>query len=269
MTHKEESAGTELTAVDLIRVADLWEANQEYLRQQLGQSQSRRYGAHWVLMPESPFPRFNHVGRIRVEPEEVPGLIAECRAFFRAEGIPTYCLMVSPATRPAGLADELRNMGFRCQTEAVMVWEGGEIPPIRQPLRVEQARPDQLDLVFYLLQRVFYPGAPLETMEAGRKGVDVSAAIGAIHYIAYWENRPAGAGMLFPYASMGGVYNMATLPEFRRRGVATAVLSAILKDAQALGCEYVGLTPTLMGRPLYRRMGFRVAYHQRYYAQRV
>lgn len=255
--------------MDLIRVADLWEENQEHLRQQLGSSHSRRYGAHWVLMPESPFPRFNHVGFIRVKPEEVSGLIAECRAFFRAGGLATCCLMVSPATRPANLAEELYRQGFRCQTETVMIWEGNIIPTIQGPIRVERATPDQADLVFALLQRVFYPDAAPEGLEAGRRGVELTFDMGAIHYIAYWGNRPAGAGMLFPHGGMGGVYNMSTLPEFRRRGVATAVMSAILQDARSLECEYVGLTPTLMGRSLYQRLGFRATYQERYFAQLV
>lgn len=258
-----------VTAVDLVRVADLWEENQEHLKQQLGHSDSRRFGAHWVLMPESPFPRFNHAGCVRVEQGEVAGLITECRAFFREQGVPTCALLVSPATQPVDLGQRLQGLGFSCELNPVMIWQGKELPVASPRIRVERAGADKEALVFHLLQRVFFPGASEDNLEAGRRGVRVAYAIGAIHYIAYWENRPAGAGMLFPHGGMGGIYNMCTLPEFRGQGVATAVMAAIMEDAWRAGCEYVGLTPTIMGRPLYQRLGFREAYRERYYAQRV
>ena len=62
--------------MELVQLADLWEENQECLKQHLGRSDSRRFGARWVLMPTVPAPRFCHVSRIRVEEREVEGLLA-------------------------------------------------------------------------------------------------------------------------------------------------------------------------------------------------
>ncbi|HEY3365049.1 MAG TPA: GNAT family N-acetyltransferase [Symbiobacteriaceae bacterium] len=254
--------------VDLIRAAGLWEENQEYLKQCLGYSNSNRFGAHWVLMPDVPFPKFNHASRIRLASEAVDGLITECRAFFRARRLPFSSLMVTPATEPADLPARLYRLGFTSETNPVMLWGGTPIRGEHRELRVEYADRSQSPLLFDLISQVFFPGAGHETIAMGRRAVDISYDIGALNYIAYWNGRPAGAGMLFCREGMGGIYNMCTLPQFRGRGVATAVLAAALHDATRLGCEGVGLTPTAMGRPLYEKLGFREIYEERYFVER-
>lgn len=253
---------------DLAHVADLWEENQECLKQKLGASQSQEFGARWVLMPEAPFPRFNHVSRIRVAAGDVDELIAFSRSFFRMQGLPICSLMVTPATRPADLSARLYRLGFTSETNPVMVWNGAPVAVTNPYLRVAAAPADQEGFVFELIRRVFFPNATEQTLAAGRRGVRISYEIGARNYVAYWGNRPCGAGMLFCHGGMGGIYNMCTLPEFRGRGVATAVMAAILQDAVALGCSHVGLTPTAMGRPLYERLGFREVYQERYFVER-
>jgi GNAT superfamily N-acetyltransferase len=254
--------------VDLAHVAGLWEENQEYLKQRLGQSSSEDFGARWVLTPEAPFPRFNHVSRIRVTDAEADELIGTCRSFFRNHGLPVCCLMVTPATRPANLGARLYRMGFTSETNPVMVWDGTPPPAPSPYVRVVVAPREQGNAVFELIRRVFLPNASEQSLAMGRRSVNISYDLQAINYVALWGDRPAGAGMLLPRGDMAGIYNMCTLPEFRGRGVASAILSAALSDARAHGCAYVGLTPTTMGRPLYERLGFREIYQERYFVER-
>lgn len=254
--------------MDLAQVAGLWEENQECLKQRLGQSDSLLFGARWVLMPEAPFPRFNHASRIRIPAADVEDLVTACRTFFRDKGMPICTLLVTPATRPADLGARLYRMGFTSETNPVMIWNGTPIERVNPYVRVEIAPVEQKALVFDLIRRVFFAHAVDHTLEAGRRGVTISYEIGALNYVAYWGSRPAGAGMLFCHEGMGGIYNMCTMPEFRGRGVATAILAAALRDAQVMGCTHVGLTPTTMGRPLYEQVGFREVYQERYFVER-
>jgi ribosomal protein S18 acetylase RimI-like enzyme len=254
--------------VDLAHVADLWEENQEFLKQRLGQTNSEAFGARWVLTPEAPFARFNHVSRIRVSEEDADDLINACRSFFRTKGLPICCLMVTPATRPANLGARLYRMGFTSETNPVMVWDGTPLPAASPAVRVVVAPREQALLVFELIRRVFLPNASEKSLAMGRRSVNISYEMDAVNYIAYWGNRPAGAGMLLPQGDMAGIYNMCTLPEFRGRGVASAILAAAIADARVRGCQYVGLTPTSMGRPLYERLGFREVYQERYFVER-
>jgi GNAT superfamily N-acetyltransferase len=68
---------------------------------------------------------------------------------------------------------------------------------------------------------------------------------------------------------MGGIYNMCTLPEYRGRGIARAILARCIQAAEESGCQMIGLTPTPMGRPLYERMGFRELYQERYFVEPI
>ncbi len=255
-------------AVDLARVADLWEENQECLKQRLGHSDSARFGARWVFMPQVPAARFNHVSKVRVPSSMVNDLIDECRTFFRQNGLPLCCIMTTPATQPADLGERLYRLGFTTETNPVMIWDGRTLPEVPEGVRVELAPEEQCDLVYQLIRHVFFPDANRSAAHHLRRGVEVSYDLGARNYVAYIGDQPVGAGTLFRRGQMGGIYNMCTLPAYRGRGVATAIIAASLADASRLGCAYVGLTPTTQGRPLYEKLGFTEVYQERYFVER-
>jgi ribosomal protein S18 acetylase RimI-like enzyme len=54
-----------------------------------------------------------------------------------------------------------------------------------------------------------------------------------------------------------GLYNVATLAAYRRRGVATALTARALTSAQAAGMRNIELQPSAEGRVIYERLGFR------------
>lgn len=257
--------------MDLVQLADLWEENQECLKQHLGHSDSDHLGARWVFMPTVPYPRFNHVSRIRIEEDQVDDLIASARAFFKERAIPATALMTTPATRPHDLAVQLYRRGFLTETNPVMFWECAPLQPDRQrpDLRVVRASREEAHIYWDLLRQVFFAGASIGTLKEGWRGVDISFEIGAINYIAYLGDFPAGAGTLYIRGEMGGIYNMCTPPHYQRNGVASAIVQACMADAVSAGCRYVGLTPTPMGRPLYEKLGFRELYQELYFSQRI
>ncbi|MGE5675331.1 MAG: GNAT family N-acetyltransferase [Mycobacterium leprae] len=252
--------------LDVAYVADLWEENQEYLKQRLGYSDSTLYNAHWVLMPDVPQAKFNHASLIRVSDADVEGMLASCHAYFKAEGLSIYGFLVTPATQPASFGQRLSRMGFYWETNPVMLWNGVPFRQDNPRITVRLADRNDSPVLFDLIQHVFFPGATRETLVMGRRAINISYDLGAYNYIAYLDGLPVGAGMLYVRGEMGGIYNMCTLPHSRGRGVATAILAAILADAPRLGCRYVGLTPTAMGRPLYERLGFREIYQEMYFA---
>ena len=59
---------------------------------------------------------------------------------------------------------------------------------------------------------------------------------------------------------MIGVYNIATMPGFRRRGIAEAATRFVIAEAQAkAGPMPVALQSTAMGYRMYQKLGFREA----------
>lgn len=68
-----------------------------------------------------------------------------------------------------------------------------------------------------------------------------------------------GTGRLSLVDGWGGIYGMATHPDFRRQGVAGAVLAALLEHASAVGVTNMWLMVTNANtgaQELYRRAGF-------------
>lgn len=56
-----------------------------------------------------------------------------------------------------------------------------------------------------------------------------------------------------------GIYAVETLPEFRRRGFARALVQHVLADAQQQGARTASLQSTRVGQPLYESLGFTAA----------
>ncbi|MFI5533360.1 GNAT family N-acetyltransferase [Kitasatospora sp. NPDC051853] len=107
------------------------------------------------------------------------------------------------------------------------------------------------------LERVVVDGFPLEDHQPWRAGVVLSPAMLAESGYRAWlcrvEGVPAAACMTYDDGETVGVYWVATLPSHRSLGLGRAVLSTAL--AAQPGRVFT-LVATLLGEPLYRRLGF-------------
>ena len=85
---------------------------------------------------------------------------------------------------------------------------------------------------------------------------------GAQCFIAFVDGKVAGGGAVAAHDGIGGLFGASTLPEFRRRGVQTALLRARVAWALAHGCD-MAMSIAPPGSASHRnleRAGFRVAY---------
>jgi GNAT superfamily N-acetyltransferase len=78
-------------------------------------------------------------------------------------------------------------------------------------------------------------------------------------YVGYFEGEPVSTTAIVRGAGVIGVYNVATLPGFQRRGFGEAVMRYALSDTRSLFGPDTGivLQSTPAGFSLYERMGFR------------
>ena len=60
----------------------------------------------------------------------------------------------------------------------------------------------------------------------------------------------------FPHGRIGTVFNVFTVPEHRRRGLARQVMGALVEDARLRGLDLVELNATDDGYDLYKSLGF-------------
>jgi GNAT superfamily N-acetyltransferase len=85
---------------------------------------------------------------------------------------------------------------------------------------------------------------------------------GNYSFLAFVDGAVAGGASAFLFDGVAGMFGASTLPQFRGRGVQTALLSARLNWAVERGCE-IAKGMTLPGSTSHRnheRFGFRVAY---------
>ncbi len=77
-------------------------------------------------------------------------------------------------------------------------------------------------------------------------------------YVAYDGERPVATSALLASHRVAGVYNVACIEEYRRRGIGEAMTWHAVREGASSGCVMSSLQASAMGRPIYERMGFRL-----------
>lgn len=254
-----------MRGLDTATLAQRWEENQENMLC-LGYPAARNFGAFWVLTPDLPSHRFNHVAMVSVSDHLAEDVAGTAASYFQFYGIAEASVVISPATRPAALAALLTRRGCRRVAVPVMMHRGAaHVPSPPGGVAVSGASLRERDVFTAILSSVFFPSGRRPSKGMLDRWWQGARELGVRNYVAHLNGTVVGIGTLFCRGGMAGIYNMATLPAYRRRGVARAVIARLLADAYELGCDRVGLTPTEMGRPLYEHVGFDVAYQEHHY----
>lgn len=76
------------------------------------------------------------------------------------------------------------------------------------------------------------------------------------YYLASLDGQPAGVTCLFMREGIAGIYEVATVPPLRRRGIARAMVLAALREARTRGCRLAVLQASPSGAPVYEGIGF-------------
>jgi N-acetylglutamate synthase len=90
-------------------------------------------------------------------------------------------------------------------------------------------------------------------LDAGR-----NFAPGQNTYVATFDGKAVAALTVIEMESSAGVWTMATLPEFQRRGIGRALLTRVLEQHRQAGIGRFFLCASEAGRRLYQSIGFRV-----------
>jgi ribosomal protein S18 acetylase RimI-like enzyme len=76
-------------------------------------------------------------------------------------------------------------------------------------------------------------------------------------FVGYFHNQPAATSALFMDENAAGVWDVTTLPQFRRRGIGTDMtLHALFHAFDNFGHRIGVLTASEDGEPVYRKIGF-------------
>lgn len=77
------------------------------------------------------------------------------------------------------------------------------------------------------------------------------------HYIALLDGTPVSTCTLFNSGAITGIYWVATLDRYRKKGIATYMLWHVLKSAHDNGHKHIVLQATKSGKGVYESLGFK------------
>jgi len=76
-------------------------------------------------------------------------------------------------------------------------------------------------------------------------------------FVGYIADRPVSTAALFLSSDVAGVWDVTVLPDFRRMGIATDMVSHVMFEARSKhGCNVGVLTASELGEKVYSKMGF-------------
>lgn len=185
--------------------------------------------------------------------------IEAVKAFFARRDVPWWWWL-GPNPQPPDMARrlELHGLTHTYLQPAMVAALPGPCPPLNPQVQVWPAT-SRADLeAASTIRRIafqFPAGTALNYFED--MADDWLNGDPARLYLARLKNGPPAAiGALIMGAGLPGVYIMASLPEWGRRGLGRAILARILSDAVAEEHTMIALTAGPQGYPLYRKFGF-------------
>ncbi len=221
------------------------------------------------MLSDDPLP--NHTTRINCDIEAVADLLDRVVLEYQTRGI-RPCIYISPLTHPKNLKATLQDIGFRewdqlCVME--FVGAAGVEAPEPSNLVVQRIGRDLLDSWIQIFAESFVVIPPqVEEYSARARHLPLNGAVEL--FMANLGGEPAGCAALYSKNGVGGVYSVGTLPRFRRMGVATALLKAVVQRSKALGNSSTILQVFSETGPvnLYRHNGFELRYPKSIYLLR-
>ncbi len=218
---------------------------------------------YWTLS-DLPFPLFNSVLRARLAAGRIGALIDARLAACAARNVPMLW-WTGPSTLPADLGERLDQCGFVLEAARGMAADleshGGsdETRSAESTLSVEPVE-DTATLANWSRVLCDSFGAPRPFGEAFAE-LAVTIGLGPQspfrHFLARADGEPAATCSLFLGAGVAGIYDVATLPELRKRGLGRRITRAAMREARARGYRMAILHSSALGAGVYRALGFR------------
>lgn len=185
----------------------------------------------------------------------------EVENFFRSRGVPS-AVVLSPLAHES-LRALLGERGYAiAEFNSVLIRRIQAEEPFTPPtgMFIERVTPETLASWMAVIAKGFEQDIVVAESVFG----GFAALPGATPFLARIEDKVVGGagGRIVPESRIAALYGTATLPDYRGRGVQTALIARRLHEAALHDCEYA-VVSTMPGSGSQRNMerrGFRVAY---------
>lgn len=239
------------------------------LQSKLYMPHRRKLGAATLFLSDAfSEPEWNHVALIDVSEEEVDRFLDTAQHAFQGTGLPPT-VAVGPGSRPTDLAQLLESKGYYRSFRHTWLFDPGGPKPLDRPAisefqirRVETE--DEMRCFLDIYDTVFEKGSL--TSECRKSLASSRNRPGVIHLLATLTGAPAGIASWIHQDGIhqdgihqdgirqdgiyqngihqngvAGLYNLAVLPSFRRRGLGRELTCHRIAEARKLGCSLIFL----------------------------
>ncbi|HLP87366.1 MAG TPA: GNAT family N-acetyltransferase [Nostocaceae cyanobacterium] len=261
---------TDLTSPDLVPALhnNLWRYFTNYGRAPKREFYTNSY-LTWFCTDIS-FPLLNGVFSAQLPPEKMDLIIEDTLGYFRTKQVPIVW-WVGPETQPTNLGKYLEAHSLSCiEKMPVMAIDLSNLPPeenLAGDLTTAQVQ-DNTTLEHW----INIAGVSFElSSQITKEFLELESSLGLtsqeyIRFIAYWQGLPVATSALYLDGQTAGIYIVATAPEARKKGIASALVLATLQHAHQLGYHIATLQASKMGVNVYRRLGFQEIYQVSLYS---
>jgi GNAT superfamily N-acetyltransferase len=209
-----------------------------------------------------PYGFLNGVMALNLDPARVAERVADMDREYRDRGLP-LTWWITPRSRPTDVADRLAWAGLTPEEDesgmAIELADWRE-PVIPTGLSIELVvdRSGLADWVGAMGASYGWndPAKARTLEELYDPEADDGVARPGVQVLVRRDGEAVGCGSLFESGGFAWVTNIGTVPGARRQGVGGAVTGRILSLARDRGHGRAFLAASLMGEPVYRRMGF-------------
>ncbi len=205
-------------------------------------------------------PSNNGVVRALFAPQEIDSGIESILESFRARSLP-LTWWVGPTTTPADLGRHLQMRGFTHNRDmdgmAMDLAELHRPAPSTFELTVERVRDKQTLAQWYGVLRACFPVMFSRIFFDAMTATSLNTDEGWIHYAGRVNGEIVAISSLILGAGVAGLYNLATLPRARGRGIGALMTVKTFRQACDVGYRVGTLQTTHPDAlRLYRRLGF-------------
>lgn len=190
---------------------------------------------------------YNQAYDIMIQPgEDTDRVIKAVEEHFLARDRAPF-FYLTPSTSPENFADILIARGYvLADEEAWMFYNGlANERPETAPNGIT-VTPVTTESEFKIFTDLYAEGLPGPEVRNYIREVADSfhfspGAVRIVHYFACFEDAPAGIVSWFGLGKYAGVYDVATIEKYQRKGIMTALVSRAVQDAQSQGAKHVFL----------------------------
>jgi len=189
--------------------------------------------------------------------------IRETMQFFLSKGRTSFSWWLPPGLEESGWGDQLEAHGFNHYANLPGMAVDLKIIPDRIPVpagfqvqRMEDTESMKIWVKTFLLGGNFpsdWDAPSLDWMLATLSDPNAQS------YLAFVDDQPVAVSTVFYRAGVAGIYCVATLEEWRGKGLGAAITLQPLLDARAKGYRVGILHSSEMGYRVYQRLGFKEA----------